>query len=229
MTDDQTPQVSVPAELLPAHEVDQFGKVKCNTCSQILDNKDLFDEHYVKAHDPATPEPTSEATPPVEEKPQRNEKGQFVEGNTVSVGNSGKPCSFCEKPFEIIQKIKLYGQWTRGKVDGKIHVPFLEELCDEDYLDISEDTITNWVEHAHDEVAHAELIRAIKTLMMRQKGFLKKRVLGDKNPTGGIFLLKANHGLIETEKQMLVGGQQGDQPVRYDIRIVPKKKRGEDE
>lgn len=213
LTDAASPEI-LSIEINPTFLTDEHGKTQCLVCQQILPTKEEFDQHYLSVHPVEKPEEKKEEIVPVKADTDRNEKGQFAPGNNASHGAGGSTCDFCKRPVEIIQKIKLYGQWTRGKVDGKIHVPFLEELCDEDYLDIDEDTLTNWTLHAHDQERHAELIGAIKTLMMRQKGFLKKRVLGDKNPTGGIFLLKANHGMVEAEKKILVGEKSSD-PINF--------------
>ena len=235
-----TVEMIIPVE--QTHEVDQQGKVKCLTCSQILDNLELFNTHYTSSHGQLpTSNPQEETVsnevvevkaeeiptnPQEEEKPQRNEKGQFAPGNNASEGSGGRPCGFCEKRTEIMNKIKLYSEWTLGNVDKKLHVPYLEELCDETYLDIHTDTLTNWTDNAHDVVLHTELIATIKKLKMRQKRLLLMRTLGQVS-TGAIFQLKANHGMIETEKQMMVGGNNNDSPVKYDINIIPKKKREE--
>lgn len=168
-------------------------------------------------------------------KPQRDKNGKFITGNTASVGNAGgNKCEFCPNAKEIVKKVNLYRLFCNGKVNGKKRIPFLEELCDEDYLDILVDQLEDWVRNkelsskdpVHDPSLHAELARTIAKLFTSQKLWLKKRVLGDKQPTGAIFLLKANHGMIETERQIQSGDK--DNPIENKLQIeITEAKRHE--
>ena len=159
-------------------------------------------------------------------KPQRNEKGQFVKGNTLTpVDKVGPKCKFCQDPDFYLKKIALYDLWTRGKLpDGKIHIPFLEELCDTDYLGIHTDTLNEWITDELHKTEHPELAATIKGLVMRQKQFLLKRTLGANNPSGAIFQLKANHGLMEAEKKIIAGDKH--EPLQIEIIEEDKKQYG---
>ena len=79
-------------------------------------------------------------------------------------------------------------------------LPTLEGLAER--LDVCVDTITDW------QVVHPEFLRACKRLMEKQRNqLINDGLYGGKevNPTMAIFLLKANHDFIETERKMLVG------------------------
>lgn len=89
-----------------------------------------------------------------------------------------------------------YGDWAVEKAEEYIkycrenkEIPYIEELADE-WLDCDEDTIANWS-------VHKEFFGAIKRIKMRQKMMLMKGEGAMK-----IFQLKANHGMIETEKRI---------------------------
>lgn len=69
-------------------------------------------------------------------------------------------------------------------------VPFLEEFSGR--IGASEDSIKRWTE------ANEEFCGAVDRIMDHQRLALK--TLGLKSPAVIIFLLKANHGMIETEK-----------------------------
>lgn len=150
---------------------------------------------------------TKTKKPITKPKPKRSPIGHFLPGNQESIGNSGKPCQYCEHKEEIDRKIELYSQWTLGNVGpNKIYqFPMLEELCDEEYLDIHTDTMTDWTHSEHSLANHSELILAIRQLLMRQKKYLLKHTMTASQVTGAIFQLKANHGMIETEKKILAG------------------------
>src|SRR6266576_1781961 len=93
-------------------------------------------------------------------KPQRDVAGKFIKGNTESVDNSGKPCFYCRDKERIQKKIELFSLWTRGKLpDKKLHMPYIQVLCDEDYLDIPYETFHNWLKEgvAHNDEFHSEL------------------------------------------------------------------------
>lgn len=158
-------------------------------------------------------------------KPQRDEKGRFVKGNSESIGNAGKPCFFCRDREHYLKKINLYSLWTLGKLDKKPHMPYFQMLCDEDYLDISYDTFLDWTnekdQHAIEN--HAELIQIRKKLMRRQEGYLLQRTLSSA-ATGAIFQLKANHGYIETEKRILAGDPEKPVNQKLEIEIIDAKR-----
>lgn len=156
-------------------------------------------------------------------KPQRDKNGLFLPGNQLSVGNSATHCSYCENRAKINSKINLYIEQCQGNVDGKLKMPYLEELCM--ILGIHVDTITDWmnpnVNHDHE---CSELVRAYKTIKMLQKLRLLQTTLTT-TPTGAIFQLKANHGMVETEKTLIAGVN--NEPMKYEIAIIAKKQREE--
>ncbi len=158
-------------------------------------------------------------------KPQRDEKGLFLEGNQISVGNEGgRPCLFCREPVRIMQKINLYKEYCEGKVDGKIHIPYLQELCGYDYLDVRKDTLYDWTTNENHAQLHSELKDAIKSLLERQELRLLQATLTS-TPTGAIFQLKTNHKYVETEKTLIAGVN--NEPMKYEIAIIAKKQREE--
>lgn len=68
------------------------------------------------------------------------------------------------------------------------------------YIGVNEDTLVEW------EKVYPAFSAAIKAIMENQQDELITRGLSGKyNPTMSIFLLKANHGMIETEKRILAG------------------------
>lgn len=71
-------------------------------------------------------------------------------------------------------------------------IPFLEEVAIK--IGVSEKTIGRWSE------ADEEFCLAIEDITLYQKMALKNLGLGKNTTQMAIFLLKANHGLIETEK-----------------------------
>jgi hypothetical protein len=73
-------------------------------------------------------------------------------------------------------------------------IPFIEELALK--LDVHDDTLVEWGKE------HTEFSATMKKLKMLQKLHLKKGTLEKKlQPTFAIFLLKANHGMNEEEKE----------------------------
>jgi len=76
------------------------------------------------------------------------------------------------------------------------NIPYLEEFASE--IGVDEDTITNWGKE------HRKFFGAIKRLKTKQKAMLQKLGLHNKvNSSMAIFQLKANHGLMETEKRQI--------------------------
>lgn len=80
-------------------------------------------------------------------------------------------------------------------------VPFLEEFSGR--IGLSEDSVKRWTE------ANEDFCGAVDRIMDHQRLVLK--TLGLKSPAVLIFLLKANHGMIETEK--IQHEVKGDEPV----------------
>lgn len=96
---------------------------------------------------------------------------------------------------------------TCGRENTKL--PKISEFCRE-YLKKNEDTINLWLEEKDENglPVKKELFGAIKKVMDVQKEQLMDDGLyGGKeiNNAMAIFLLKCNHGMIETERKELVG------------------------
>ena len=100
----------------------------------------------------------------------------------------------------------LYSDDVLVKVDEYIkscgreqtELPTLEGLAI--YLDVHTDTIQEW------EKVHSEFSVSVKGILERQKNQLvNDGMYGGKevNSTMAIFLLKCNHGMIETERKLL--------------------------
>jgi hypothetical protein len=118
----------------------------------------------------------------------------------------------------FINKVSEYIS-TTGREQTEL--PTKEGFCQ--YIGINTDTLWEWCKE------NKELSDAIKNLEERQKNqLINDGMYGGKevNSTMAIFLLKANHNMIETERKQLVGadgetfrvvigdGLQGHQPIR---------------
>ena len=87
-------------------------------------------------------------------------------------------------------------------------VPFIEGLALE--LDVDVETMRDWTVRSDD--LNKRFLRTWNKLRAKQKKFLQKGGLTDKDVKSNmaIFLLKANHGMIETERRELeVSGADG--------------------
>lgn len=133
----------------------------------------------------------------------------------------GRPCEYCKNKDSVEKKVQAFIDRCITTEKGKTIMPFLEELCIE--LDIDEDTMSNWAhkQTPEKELEHPWFFGAYKKLRMIQKLRLQQRTMGRYNPTGAIFLLKANHGFMETEKKYIAGDK--DEPLQ--IEIVEEVKR----
>lgn len=128
----------------------------------------------------------------------------------------GRPCKFCENSEEYLRKAKEYlARATKGE---KPRTPFIEELALE--LNTIDENIVNWANKLKEDGTreHEEFFTIYTTVKMVQKLRLKQRALGRFNPTGALAILRFDHGAVETSKQILGSGQNGDQPL--EIRIV---------
>lgn len=147
-----------------------------------------------------------------------------VKTKTPAVPGAGPKCQYCEHKEKIQNLVDTYLSKFRTKNGGeKLAIPFIEELAD--VLDYPSRTLENWYNRkdkgGQDE--HPDFIASYDKLMNIQKLRLKQRTLGRYNPTGAIFQLKANHGMIETEKKILTGDS--NEPLL--IEIVNEKKIGD--
>lgn len=154
---------------------------------------------------------------PAVKDPNRNEKGQFVPGNTASVGSetNGRPCELCSNHETIMKKANAYLERCNKGVGGKATMPFIEELAIE--CGVLDTTIVNWAQKKNekDEPEHPDFLSAYLYVKMYQKLRLQQRALGRYNPTGALSLLKFNHGMIETEKKILAGDK--NEPLQIEI------------
>lgn len=75
-------------------------------------------------------------------------------------------------------------------------IPYMEDIALQ--LNVDEDTITNWCK------VHDQFFGAIKKLKILQKKNLQQLGLSGKiRASMPIFLLKANHGMIETSRHII--------------------------
>jgi len=114
----------------------------------------------------------------------------------------GRPSKYND---EILAKAKAYYHKCLGNVDNKKRMPLLEELAR--ILDVHGETMTEWEDEYPDFSETLKKIRQLQKERIIQTGF------GAKNPTFSIFMLKANHGMMETEKRVLAG-ERGADPIQ---------------
>lgn len=112
----------------------------------------------------------------------------------------GRPSSYDDSFIDKVDEYIL----TTGRESTEL--PTVEGFAR--YINVDSDTINNWAEakDEEDNRIHPEFFGAIKVLKSRQREQLMNDGLyGGKevNSTMAIFLLKANHGMIETEKRIL--------------------------
>lgn len=131
------------------------------------------------------------------------EQAQPLEGEIIEKHAGGRPTKFND---EILTKTRSYYQRHVNPKDGKVTIPYVQELAI--ILDISRETMNQWEENIPE---FSDTIKRIKNL---QELRLLQRTLS-KNPTGAIFQLKANHGMMETDKQILQGSPQN--PINLSI------------
>jgi len=110
-----------------------------------------------------------------------------------------------------------YNQDIQDRADKYVRVlnlPFMEELALE--LDVDDDTLYEWARR------YKAFSVTIKRLAMKQKlGLLKISMNKDYATSGAIFQLKANHGMVETEKK-IIGGDP-DNPITHKVDIMDSK------
>lgn len=117
-------------------------------------------------------------------------KPQVMQGQVVVEKRpEGRPTKYNDG---MLQRAKSYLKTCT--VQNKL--PLIEELAR--ILEIDDETISEWCN------VNPEFSATIKRLRLLQKEKIILRGFGAKNPTFSIFMLKANHGMMETEKQVLV-------------------------
>lgn len=106
----------------------------------------------------------------------------------------------------------LYNDDVLRKADAYINscgreateLPTVEGLAE--YLGVARDTIYEWIKPIH---GYSEFSDTIKRIEEKQKNqLINDGLYGGKevNQSMAIFLLKANHGMIETERRLLANG-----------------------
>ena len=108
---------------------------------------------------------------------------------------------------------------TCGREQTKL--PKLSEFCRE-YIGANEDTVELWIkgENLPEGADTSELVGARKRIKHAQKEeLIDDGLFGGKevNVAMAIFLLKANHGMVETSRQELVG--KDGQPLTINVKL----------
>jgi hypothetical protein len=112
----------------------------------------------------------------------------------------GRPCLYCQNKDKYQKIADEYIAWSLVEQKDKRRIPYTEELALK--LGHHRESIMNW---ANNEAEHPQFFDTIKILQTIQALRLQQRTLGRYNPTGAIFLLKANHNFMESEKKILAG------------------------
>lgn len=125
-----------------------------------------------------------------------------IEGEIVEQkAKMGRPSKYNET---MLQKAKDYYLLCKEKRA----IPYIEELALQ--CDVNDETITEWTKLDEDYSATIKNIKNLQKLALTHRGFKMT------NPTFAIFLLKVNHGMIESEKRILTGERQGE-PVQFTV------------
>src|ERR1035437_10495008 len=155
-------------------------------------------------------------------KPQieRNKKGQITKGiaqDTNKNGTAGAPCKYCKDKERYQKLVEAYMKQINEA--AKPAIPWIEELAL--ILDVDDETFTNWAnkKDENDVFEHPELYATFRKLKTTQKLRLKQRALGRFNPHGALYLLNADHKVIQTNKEVL--SSENNEPLR--ILIVEEK------
>lgn len=147
--------------------------------------------------------------------PKKNHQGE----------GGGRPCKYCAKSEKYQTLSDDYVQRFLVAKE-KLIIPFAEELAL--ILNVLPETLSIWSTKTlpdSEKLEHPEFAHTYKKLLTIQKLRLLQRTLGRFNPTGAIFQLKVNHGLIEAEKKILTG----DSKEPLIIELINEKKITTDE
>ena len=99
------------------------------------------------------------------------------------------------RPSKLTEEVKQKAEQYLSEIEAKEDIPYLEQLAYK--LDVDMDTMLRWCDD------DKEFCGTYKKIQIYQKYCLMKgSVMGQFNPASSIFQLKANHGLIETEKRI---------------------------
>lgn len=116
----------------------------------------------------------------------------------------GRPTKF--RPTFVKKVNNCYEKCLKDNI-----MPFIEDLVL--LLGVSDDSIIRYCE------ANKDFCGAVDRIKLLQRRSLKQIVA--RTPQGAIFLLKANHGLVETEK-VLHGGTQEVEPICLVVSRAPE-------
>ena len=202
---DQSVTIDIPLETAPTVEAPIQPQTETTNTSETLNTEvvgppvaSVSEQVEIKEANPA----------------DRNELGQFIEGNQASVGNhGGVPCQYCLNKDKIQKTTEDY--LLNCRTAKPIRMPYIQELAD--ILDCDKQQIRDWQlkKNDKDELEHPDFDLAVKKLWNLQELRLLSRTLGRYNPTGAIFQLKVNHKYIETEKKLLANDN--NEPLRIEF------------
>lgn len=164
-----------------------------------------------------------------------NKRGTFRELSTSNPQKTdkpkvGRPCKYCSNK-EHYQKI-ADEYLKKHRESEKPTIPWIEELALK--MEIDDGTLVLWAkklkntdetEDDESRLEHPELSASYTILKSLQKLRLKQRALGRFNPHGALYLLNADHKVIQTTKDILVGDK--NEPLK--IEFVAEKPIPEDE
>lgn len=120
---------------------------------------------------------------------------------------TGRPTKYS---IDMLKKAQAYYQ---QHMQNKQSIPYIEEL--ELELGVDDDQINEWAKRGADgtyDLSYpriAEFYATIKDIKKLQRVRLLKETIKP-YPAGAIFQLKANHGLMESEKRILQGDKNAD-------------------
>lgn len=122
----------------------------------------------------------------------------------------GRPTKYTENTIDMVNQY-VCGDY---KKDGSL-IPTYEGLAD--YLRVVVSTVEKW---ARDDDKPG-FSRALEKLKQQQKRNLINNALsGDYNATIAKLVLSANHGMSETSKQEVTGGNGGPQEHKWTVEFV---------
>lgn len=132
----------------------------------------------------------------------------------------GRPTKFNATVVRITKK------YVQDHINQKVF-PTVEELSVE-FLNVDDDTVVEWTRpHEADDEKLAALRAQFSATIKRLKAYQKRHLIvqglsGKVNTTMSIFLLKANHGFIETGR-LEHSGPDGDPIPTSTITYMPKQ------
>lgn len=139
-------------------------------------------------------------------------QGEIVEDKPKHPG--GRPSKYNEGMLKIAKDYlfeSMKGETYKDKhgvEKRRLKMPLLEELAR--LCGVHGETLTEW------EKEYTEFSETLKMLRELQKERIIQRGFGMGNPTFAIFMLKANHGMMETEKRIL-SGERNSEPMQVTI------------